>query len=31
VRAVLNYLGALGGEVLVEADPDAPMLVKNLR
>jgi 3-hydroxybutyryl-CoA dehydrogenase len=31
VRAVRGVLVALGGEVLVEADPDAPMLVKNLR
>jgi 3-hydroxybutyryl-CoA dehydrogenase len=31
MTAVREFLGALGGEVWVEADPDAPMLVKNLR
>jgi 3-hydroxybutyryl-CoA dehydrogenase len=31
LAAVWGFLSACGGEVMVEVDPDAPMLVKNLR
>jgi 3-hydroxybutyryl-CoA dehydrogenase len=31
LAAVRGFLAALGSEAVVEADPDAPMLVKNLR
>ena len=31
LAAVREFLSASGAEVMVEADPDAPMLVKNLR
>jgi hypothetical protein len=30
VTAVLRFLTAMGGDVRVETDPDAPMLTKNL-
>lgn len=31
LAAVRGFLSACGGEVMVEVDPDAPMLMKNLR